>query len=54
MWPFRNKQKKWKPKTELDYFLIGIAHAQYLKNKYPIPKSPTYTPSKIIQQKQLK
>lgn len=54
MWPFKTKEKKFKPKSDLDYFLLGIAHARELRGKYPIPKQPTYTPSKIIQAKQLK
>jgi hypothetical protein len=54
MWLFKNKAKKLKPKTGLDYFLIGIAHAQELKMKYPIPQRPSYTPSKIIKSTILK
>ena len=51
VWPFKRKQKQWKPKSKLDYFLFGIMHAQDLKKKYPMPKRPIYTPSKIILKK---
>lgn len=53
MWPFKNKEKKWKPKTDFEYFLLGFLHARELRKKYKRPPPPTYTPSKIIQPKQL-
>jgi len=51
MWPFKKKEKIWKPKTDLDYFLLGVAHGRELRRQ--IGKPPKYTSSKIIQPKQL-
>jgi hypothetical protein len=51
MWPFKKKEKKWEPKTDLDYFLLGLAHSREPRRK--IGRQPRYTPSKIIQPKQL-
>lgn len=48
MWPFKKKEKKWKPKTDIDYLLLGISHARALRRKYPRPEPPIYTESKII------
>jgi hypothetical protein len=53
MWPFKKKEKQRKPKTDLDYFFCGIQTMRGIKKKYPNPIEPTYTPSKIIQSKQL-
>jgi hypothetical protein len=55
MWPFKKKEKKWKPKSSLDYFLLGFAHRQAQRQELRklIGRKPTYTPSKIIQPKQL-
>jgi hypothetical protein len=49
MWPFKKKEKKWKPKTDLDYFLLGVVHKQQIRRE--IGRQPRYTPSKIIQPK---
>jgi len=54
MWPFKRKEKNRDPRTDFEYFLLGIAHGQELRRKYPQPKAPKHTPSKIIQPKQLK
>lgn len=51
MWPFKKKENKFKPRTDLDYILLGIAHRRELLRQ--IGRKPTYTPSKIIQPKQL-
>jgi hypothetical protein len=51
MWPFKKKEKKRKPKSDLDFFLLGIAHRQELRKQIGNP--PVYTPSKIIQPNQL-
>ncbi len=51
MWPFKKKENKWKPKSDFDYFLLGSIHGIKLRKK--IGKPPVYTPSKIIQPKQL-
>ncbi len=53
MLPFKKKDKMLNPKSRMDYFLLGIIHGQELRKKYPRPSMPTYTPSKIIQPKQL-
>ncbi len=49
MWPFKKKEKEWKPKSDFDYFLLGIAHARQLRKE--IGRQPVYRPSKIIQPK---
>lgn len=49
MWPFKKKERKWKPTSSLDYFMLGVVHRQELRKK--IGKPPIYTPSKIIKPK---
>jgi hypothetical protein len=55
MWPFKKKEKKWKPKTDLDYVMLGFIHGRQLREKLrkELGRRPRYTPSKIIQPKQL-
>lgn len=53
MWPFKKKEKKWKPKADFDYFLLGLQHAHELRKKYKRLPPPIYTPSIFIQPKQL-
>jgi hypothetical protein len=47
MWPFKNKEKKRKPKSNIDYVLLGMAHYRELRRQIGNP--PRYSPSKIIQ-----
>lgn len=51
MWPFKKKEKKLKPRSPIDYFLLGLSIQMEMRKKFGRP--PTYTPSKIIQPKQL-
>lgn len=54
MWPFKKKEKRWKPKSDIDYLMLGLM--QQVKFRKALRnlerKKPTYTPSKIIQPKQ--
>jgi len=54
MWPFKKKEKKWKPKSYLDYLRLGLAeNIEFRKSLRKLErKKPIYTPSKIIQPKQ--
>jgi len=51
VWPFKKKEKKWKPRSWIDYTVLGLIHRMELRKK--IGKIPVYKPSEIIQ-KQLK
>jgi hypothetical protein len=51
MGPFKNKENKWKPKSPIDYFLLGLKVQMQMRKKFG--RQPRYTPSKIIQPKQL-
>lgn len=49
MWPFKKKEKKWKPKSDFDYFLLGMAAGRKIRQE--AGPRPRYRPSKIIQPK---
>lgn len=53
MWPFKKKEKAWRPKSWIDYTTLGMIHGRQLKERMrrELGRPPKYTPSKIIQPK---
>jgi hypothetical protein len=43
----KNREKKWKPKSDFDYLVLGMLYGQKLRRECNKNK-PIYTPSKII------
>ena len=50
MWPFKKKAGYWKPKSDFDYFMLGVLERARIKQslREHASKRPIYTPSKII------